>query len=52
MPFKVEVQTDSTGQWYGNALTFATEEEASTYGYDLSARWMLVQAFRVVPATS
>ena len=23
-----EVQTDSTGKWYGNALRFATESEA------------------------
>lgn len=50
MPFKVEVQTDTTGNWYSNGLEFATEEEATTYGHDLSARWMLVHSFRVVEA--
>jgi hypothetical protein len=28
MSFKPEVQTDSTGKWYGNALRFGTREEA------------------------
>ena len=28
MSFKPEVQTDNTGNWYGNALRFATREEA------------------------
>ena len=51
MPFKVEVQTDATGKWYSNGLEFATEAEAETYGHDLSARWMLVQRFRIVEAT-
>lgn len=49
--FKVEVQTDATGNWYTNGLTFPTEAEAETYGHDLSSRWMLVQRFRVVEAT-
>jgi hypothetical protein len=28
MSFKPEVQTDDTCKWYGNALRFATREEA------------------------
>lgn len=51
MAFKVEVQTDDTGQWYGNALTFPTEQEARQYGKDLASRWSLVRLFRIVTAT-
>ena len=51
MPYKVEVQTDDTGQWYGNGLTFDTEQEAKRYALDLAAKWILVLDFRVVQAT-
>ncbi len=51
MAFKVEVQTDDTGQWYANGLTFDTEQEARQYGKDLASRWTLVRLFRVVQAT-
>jgi len=48
MRYAVEVQTDDSGQWYGNALTFATEQEATQYGNDLAARWNLVRSFRLI----
>ena len=47
--FKVEVQTDSTGKWYSNALRFETEEQAKAYAEDLWSRWTLVREYRVVP---
>lgn len=49
MPWKTEVQADSTGRWVGNALVFATEDEAVHYVADLRRRWWLVQAVRTVP---
>ncbi len=45
--FKPEVQTDSTGKWYGNALRFATREEAMSQVSDLSYRWTNVRDMRV-----
>lgn len=50
MSWKPEVQTDSTGQWYGNALRFATEEEAANNARDLSYRWLAVHAHRAAPS--
>jgi len=38
MSFKPEVQTDATGQWYGNALRFATRAEAEAQVTDLMMR--------------
>jgi hypothetical protein len=49
--FKVEVIADSSGQWVANALRFATETEAKTYGADLFSRWMAVKEWRAVPST-
>ena len=46
MSYKPEVQTDSTGQWYGNALRFATEQEAYDSARDLAARWFAVLSYR------
>jgi hypothetical protein len=46
--YKVEVQTDDSGKWYGNALTFATKDEAEVYAKDLFSRWILVREYRVV----
>jgi len=40
--WKPVVQTDSSGKWYGNALRFATEEEANENAYDLMMRWFAV----------
>ena len=48
MSFKSEVQTDSTGKWYGNALRFETKDEAEAQVRDLSMRWTSVLATRVV----
>ena len=36
MSFKPEVSTDSSGKFYGNALAFATHEEALANAEDLS----------------
>ena len=44
--FKPEVQTDDTGQWYGNALRFATRQEAEDNALDLMNRWFAVRAYR------
>jgi hypothetical protein len=48
MSWKSEVQADSSGTWCGNALRFATEQEARTYVADLMRRWTLVTDTRVV----
>lgn len=46
--YKAEVIADSSGQWCGNALRFATREEAEVYARDLFSRWTLVREWRVV----
>lgn len=43
-----EVIADSSGQWCGNALRFATYREALDNVLDLEMRWMLVRKTRVV----
>ena len=48
MSFAPEVQTDSTGKWYGNALRFATREEAEDNAENLRMRWLLVRETRAV----
>ena len=48
MSFKPEVQTDDTGKWYGNALRFATREEAEAQVAGLMMRWLAVRDTRVV----
>jgi hypothetical protein len=48
MSWKPEVQTDSTGQWYGNALRFATKLEAMANVANLSMRWFAVKDTRAV----
>jgi hypothetical protein len=45
--FKAEVIADNSGEWCSNALRFATETEAKSYGKDLSGRWMAVRQWRV-----
>lgn len=35
------------GEWAGNGLRFATQEEAERSAADLAARWLLVEDFRV-----
>lgn len=51
MSYKPEVQTDSSGRWYDNALRFATREEAEANVYNLMMRWMAVHDTRVVEST-
>ena len=46
--FKAEVIADSSGKFAGNALRFATREEAEIYVADLARRWLLVTDTRVV----
>ena len=46
--FKAEVQVGKD-PWCGNALVFATEEEATEYGEDLYCRWAAVNKWRAVP---
>jgi hypothetical protein len=45
MSFKPMVHVQ--GEWAGNALRFATKEEAYDNARDLMGRWILVMDFRV-----
>lgn len=51
MSFKPEVIADSSGKWCGNALRFATKEEAEASAKDLQSRWTLVRDTRVIEST-
>lgn len=46
--WKMEVIADSSGEWCGNALRFATSQEAEDYSRDLMYRWLAVRDRRVV----
>lgn len=48
--WKPEVIADSSGQWAGNGLRFATKEEAEANAKDLMSRWMLVTDTRAAPS--
>lgn len=48
MSFAPEVTTGADPKFYGNALRFATQEEAEGNVKDLERRWMLVTGTRVV----
>jgi hypothetical protein len=48
MSYKPEVLADSSGKFYGNALRFATREEAEANVKDLMMRWFAVREMRVV----
>ena len=48
MSYAPEMQTDNTGQWYGNAVRFATEAEAQAWVLDRMMRWTAVRDTRVV----
>ena len=48
MSWKPEVVADFTGKWVGNALRFATKEEAEANVANLAWRWTLVRDTRVV----
>lgn len=47
-PFAVEVIADSSEEWVGNGLKFATQAEAEAYAKDLWSRWTAVRSWRVV----
>lgn len=46
--FTGEVIADGSGQWAGNGLRFATEQEARESVADLMRRWWLVTDTRIV----
>lgn len=48
MSYAPEVIADSSGQWAGNGLRFATPEEAQAWLTNLMSRWVLVRDTRVV----
>lgn len=48
MSWKPEVRIVGESGWHGNALRFATEQEARENASDLSRRWMLVNGTRAV----
>ena len=48
MSWKSEVIADNSGNWAGNALRFATKEEAEHWVADLSLRWLAVRDTRAV----
>ena len=47
MSYKIEVLTGEE-DWNGNALRFATHDEAHRYGQDLLSRWLVPRGSRVV----
>ncbi len=51
MSFKPEVVADSSGKFYGNALAFATYDEALANARDLANRWMLVTDYRATESS-
>jgi hypothetical protein len=50
MSYAPQVIADATGLWVGNALRFATHDEALAYVMDLQRRWLLVREVRVIQA--
>jgi hypothetical protein len=48
MSWKPEVIADASGKWCGNALRFATRDEAEANVCDLMMRWLAVRETRVV----
>lgn len=46
-----EVIADDSGKWVGNALRFATKDEAEKNVQDLMYRWFLVRETRVVESS-
>lgn len=48
MNWKPEVQVNGADVWSGNALVFATKEEAEKNVRNLEMRWLLVTGTRVV----
>ena len=52
MSFKPEIIADTSGKWCGNALRFATREEAEANVRDLMMRWFAVRETRVVESAN
>jgi hypothetical protein len=48
MSYAPEVIADNSGKWVGNALRFATKEEAEKNVQNLMGRWFAVRETRVV----
>lgn len=48
MSWKVEIVIDDSGEWEGDALRFATEQEALAYARDLEFRCSAVREKRIV----
>ena len=48
MSWKPEVIADNSGKWCGNALRFATKEEAEANVKNLMWKWLAVRDTRVV----
>lgn len=48
MSWAPEVIADNSGTWCGNALRFATREEAEANVLNLAMRWTMVRDTRVV----
>lgn len=48
MSWKPQVIADRTGNWAGNALRFATKEEADANVANLASRWLAVREVRSV----
>src|SRR5216683_7168429 len=48
MSFRPEVIADTSGKWCGNALRFATREEAEANVRDRMMRWFAVRETRIV----
>ena len=51
MSWKPEVIADNSGKWCGNALRFATEQEAMDNAKNLMNRWFLVRDCRAAEST-
>ena len=46
--YKFQVIADSSGNWSGNSIRFATPQEAEEAAIDLAGRWTSVREWRVV----
>ena len=47
MTYKVGCKVTVSEPWTYNALRFTTRDEAETYGADLYARWLALEAYEV-----
>lgn len=49
--WKPEVIADSSDKWCGNAIRFATREEADAYNDDFMRRWISVRGWRSIESS-